>query len=166
MRNLIAFPLIAFAVILQSAVISRMTLLSGYADLILVMLAAWGLQSQVRTAWLWALAASLLVGYMTRLPWPVVVGGYFMVVLLARVLQRRVWRAPLLTMFTITFLGTLFMHAMSFAALLVVGSAISLDDALGFVTLPSLLLNMLFSIPAYAFMRDLAHWVYPGEEAE
>jgi hypothetical protein len=25
-------------------------------------------------------------------------------------------------------------------------------------------LNMLFAIPVYAFMRDLARWVYPSEE--
>ena len=57
MRNLIAFPLIALAVILQSAVVSRMTLLSGYADLMLILLSAWALQAQVRSAWHWALAA-------------------------------------------------------------------------------------------------------------
>ena len=43
MRNLVAAPIIVLAVILQSAVISRVYLLSGIADLPLVMLAAWAL---------------------------------------------------------------------------------------------------------------------------
>lgn len=166
MRNLIAFPLIGLAVILQSAVISRLTLLSGYADLLLIMLAAWALQPQVKTAWHWAFVACIMVGYMTRLPWPVVVLGYAAVVIVSQMLQRRVWQAPLLAMFTVTFLGTLLMHLFSYAALLLTGVALSLGDALGFVTLPSLLLNLFFSIPVYAFMRDLARWVYPGEEVE
>jgi hypothetical protein len=34
------------------------------------------------------------------------------------------------------------------------------------ITLPSLLLNMLFSIPIYTLMRDLSYWVYPIEEHE
>ena len=51
MRNLIAVPVILLAVILQSAIVSRVTLLSGMADLPLVMLAAWAMQDEVETAW-------------------------------------------------------------------------------------------------------------------
>jgi hypothetical protein len=166
MRNLIAFPLIGLAVILQSAVSSRISLLSGYADIILILLAAWTLQPQVRSGWHWAFVAILFVGYMTRMPWLVVALGYFAVVVIAQMLQRRVWQAPLLAMFTVTFLGTLWMHLLSYISLAVAGTPLSLGDVLGFVTLPSLLLNLLFAIPMLAFMRDLARWVYPGEEVE
>ena len=68
MRNLIAVPVIVFAVILQSAVVSRITLLSGYADLTLVMLAAWALQEDVKSAWHWAVATGILVGFVSRIP--------------------------------------------------------------------------------------------------
>ncbi len=166
MRNLIAFPLLGLAVILQSAVVSRVILLSGTADLLLIMLAAWSLQPQVDAAWHWAFVTCILVGFITRLPWPVVVAGYFAVVLLAQMLQRRVWQAPLLAMFSVTFLGTLLMHFFSYIALTLSGSPLPLGDVLGFVTLPSLLLNLLFAIPIYTFMRDLARWVYPGLEVE
>ena len=71
MRNLIAFPLLTLAVILQSAVVSKVALLSGYADVVLVLLSAWALQSQVESAWHWALLASVLVSFVSRLPWPV-----------------------------------------------------------------------------------------------
>ena len=40
MRNLIALPVIILAVILQTAIVSRVYLLAGIADLPLVMLAA------------------------------------------------------------------------------------------------------------------------------
>jgi hypothetical protein len=166
MRNLIALPLLVLAVVVQSAVISHITLLSGYGDLVLVLLAAWGLQSQVDSGWQWAALASLLVSFVTRLPWAVVVLSYFMVVFLARALRRRVWQAPLLAMFSVTFLGTLFMHFLSYVALSFTGSALSPADVLGVLTLPSLLLNLLFAMPVYAFMRDLSRWVYPGEEAQ
>lgn len=166
MRNLIAFPVLGLAVILQSAVVSRVALLSGYADLILILLSAWALQSQVESAWHWALLASLMVGFVSRLPWPVVVIGYLMVVFFAQVLQRRVWQAPLLAMFSVIFLGTFFMHALSYAALTILGAPLPLEDVIGLITLPSLLLNLLVAIPLYALMRDLAHWVYPEPEVE
>lgn len=166
MRNLVALPLLGLAVILQSAVISHVELLSGYGDIVLVLLAAWALQSQVDSAWQWAFLAIIMVGFMTRLPWPAVALGYFAVIALAYALRRRVWQVPLLAMFTVTFLGTIFMQFASFIALSISGNSLSVADVLGLITLPSTLLNLLFAIPAYAFMRDLSRWVYPNEEVQ
>jgi rod shape-determining protein MreD len=164
MRNLIAFPLLGFAVILQSAVISRMTLLAGHADLILLMLAAWALQVREWFGWQWAFVASILIGFVSHLSWPVTVLSYFSLVLIAQALRRRVWEAPLLAMFSVTFIGTLILHLLTYLVLRIEGISISLSDAIEAVTLPTLLLNLLFAIPVYAMMRDLAQWVDPPEE--
>jgi rod shape-determining protein MreD len=166
MRNLVAVPVILLSVILQSAVISRVYLLSGIADLPLVMLAAWALQEDVDSAWHWAIAAGLLVGFVSGIPWIVPVLGYVAVVALAQIFQKRVWQAPLLAMFSITFLGTIVMSILSLVVLRFIGEPLPISDALGLVTLPSVLLNMLLAIPAYAVMRDLARWVYPSPEVE
>jgi cell shape-determining protein MreD len=166
MRNLIAAPVIILAVMLQSAIISRITLLSGIADLPLVMLAAWALQEEVETAWHWAVATSLLVGFVSGVPLAIPVLGYLAVVLFAQLFQRRVWQAPLLAMFSITFLGTISMSLFSLVVLRFVGVPLPVSDVLGLVTLPGILLNMLLAIPVYAVMRDLARWVYPSPEVE
>jgi rod shape-determining protein MreD len=166
MRNLIAFPLLGLAVILQSSVISQINLLSGYADLPLVMIAAWALQQRVRSAWHWALLTCVMLGFVSKMPWPVTVLGYLAIVFVAQALQRRVWQAPLLAMFSLTFSGTLFMNLLSFGLLRLLGTPFLFGDVMSLITLPNLLLNMLFSIPVYAFMRDLARWVYPVEEYE
>lgn len=166
MRNIVAFPLLGLAVILQSAIVSQVKLISGYADLPLLMLAAWALQERVKSAWLWAILVCLMVGFVSSMPWLVVAAGYLGVIFMAQILQRRVWQAPLLAMFSVIFMGTLFIHLLSFAVLRVLGTPFAFADVIGLITLPSLLLNMLFSIPVYALMRDLAHWVYPLEEYE
>lgn len=166
MRNLIAAPVIVLAVILQSAVVSRITLLSGYADLALVMLAAWALQEEVESAWHWAVASGLLVGFVSGIPSVVPLVSYVAVVALANILQRRVWQAPLLAMFSVTFLGTIFSNLFSFLVLRFGGVPLVLGDTFGLLTLPSILLNMLFAIPVYAVMRDLARWTYPTPEVE
>jgi len=166
MRNLIAFPLLGLAVILQSSIVSQMKLISGYADLLLLILAAWALQSRVRSAWHWAALVCLMVGFVSGMPWLVVVIGYLGVIFVAQILRRRVWQAPMLAMFSVIFIGTLFIHLLSFVALRILGTSLPIDDVVGLITLPSLLLNMLFSIPIYALMRDLARWVYPLEEYE
>jgi rod shape-determining protein MreD len=166
MRNLIAVPVILLTVILQSAVISRVYLLSGIGDLPLVMVSAWALQEEVDSAWQWAAATGLLVGFISGIPWMVPVAGYLVIVALARIFQRRVWQAPLLAMFSITFLGTIFVSLLSLVVLRFAGVPLPISDVLGLLTLPSVLLNMLLAIPIFAVMRDLARWVYPTPEVE
>jgi rod shape-determining protein MreD len=166
MRNLVAIPVIIFAVILQSAMISRIYLLSGIADLPLVMLAAWALQDEVDSSWHWAVAFGLMVGFVSGIPWYVYVMGYGVVVALAQLLQKRVWQAPLLAMFTVTFLGTAALCIIAFLALRIANVNIALGEVLGLVVLPSVLLNMLLAIPVFAVMRDLSRWVYPSPEVE
>src|SRR6266498_937895 len=166
MRNLIAIPAIILAVILQTAVISRIYLLSGIADLPLVMIAAWALQEDVDSAWHWAIALGLMVGFVSGIPWYVPVMSYVIIVALAQILQRRVWQAPLLAMFTMTFLGTLILSLLSFAVLSLSGVNMPLEDVLGLLVLPSVLLNMLLAVPVYAVIRDLSRWVYPSPEVE
>lgn len=166
MRNLVAVPVIFLTVILQSAIISRVYLLSGIADLPMVMLAAWALQEEVDSAWHWAAATGLLVWFISGISWVVPVGGYLTIVLLARLFQRRVWQAPLLAMFSITFLGTIIISVLSIMMLRLSGVELPISDVLGLLTLPGVLLNMLIAIPVYAVMRDLARWVYPSPEVE
>jgi len=166
LRNLIAFPLLALVVILQSAVISQMPLLAGYADLMLVILAALALKADATSAWLWAILGGIMVSFVSGMPWSVIIVGYLFVVLLAQLLRQRVWQAPLLAMFSVIFLGTLSMNLLALLVLNFLGTPLPFGDSLGMIVLPSILLNLLFSIPVYAVVRDLAQWVSPAQEVE
>ena len=165
-RNLIAFPLLALVVIVQSAVVSQMSLLAGYADLMLVILAAWALKADASSAWLWAILGGIMVSFVSGMPWPIAMAGYMFVVLLAQALRQRVWQAPLLAMFSVIFLGTLSMNLLALLVLNLLGTPLPFGDSLGLIVLPSILLNLLFSIPVYAVVRDLAQWVSPAQEIE
>ena len=163
MATFVAFPVLVLALMLQTAVISRINLLYGSADLILVILAGWALQERVTTSWQWALVAGVLVAFVSGLPWFVPLAGYLLIVGVARLLQRRVWQAPLLAMFTVCFTGTLMLHILSIFSLRILGDPLPLSDSFSLITLPSVLLNLLLAIPVYAMMRDLASWLYPAE---
>jgi hypothetical protein len=60
-------------------------------------------------------------------------------------------------------LGTLASQGVSLAALRLVGDPLPLLQSFNLVVLPSALLNLLFAIPAYALLGDLANWLYPEE---
>ena len=166
LRKLVAFPLLVLIVMLQSAIISRITLLAGFADLMLVVLAAWSLKVEPEDAWLWAIMAGTMISFVSGVPWPVVIGGYLFVVFLSQALRNRVWQAPILAMLSVTFLGTMLMNVMSLVVLQLLGRPLPLTESIGLIALPSLLLNLVFAIPVYVIIRDLAQWLSPLSEVE
>jgi hypothetical protein len=162
MTILISLPVLLLAMVVQTAVVSRINLLYGSGDLILVILAGWALQERVTASWLWAVIGGALVAYVSRLPWFVPLVGYLLVVGLARLLQRRVWHAPLLAMFIVCFFGSLAFHALSLFSLRFIGDPLPIADSFSLITLPSVLLDLLLAIPVYVLMRDLAGWLHPA----
>jgi rod shape-determining protein MreD len=161
MAVLIAVPVLALLVMIQSAVFSKIPLLQGTTDLVLVALLAWALQKRVRTAWFWAIMGGLLVGYVSALPFGAVLVGYLLAVGLAVLLKQRVWQVPILAMLVATFFGTLMVNLVVILALQLTDTPISFWEAINLVTLPSVLLNLLIAIPLYALFSDLANWLYP-----
>ncbi|MEW5939269.1 MAG: hypothetical protein AB1750_06390, partial [Chloroflexota bacterium] len=136
MRNLVAFPILALAVIVQSAVMSRTVLLSGFADLPLVIVVAWALQDGVTTGWHWALLGGLLTAFVSGMPGAILVVGYLAAVWMARAFQRRIWQAPMLAMLGVTFLATLFLHLLSYVTLSVLRAPLPFSDTFSLITLP------------------------------
>ncbi len=161
MAELLALPVLGFMVILQSALVRQVTLLQGSADIVMLMVAAWALQRSVRRSWVWVLAAALMMGYLSALPWAVWLLGYGGVGALAAFLRRKGWEAPILGLFLVTIAGTLLVQGLTWSALWLVGTPIPLWAAFRRVMLPSILLNLLVVIPIYALANDLAAWVFP-----
>jgi rod shape-determining protein MreD len=161
--TLIAIPLLGLLTIFQTALVSRIPLLNGTADLVLLAVVAWALQKRVRTAWQWSIIGGLLVSMVSALPLGIPLVGYSLATGLALLLRRRVWQAPILAMFIAVFAGTLTNLGVDLVAVLASGSPIPPFEAFNLVVLPSVLLNLLFAVPAYALMGDLAGWLYPEE---
>jgi hypothetical protein len=160
---LVAIPVLAFTIMLQISIMSRVMLLSGNADLLLLVLAAWGLQERVQGAWIWAVVASLLAGLVSGVPWYIYLVTFLSIVGLGRLLVRRIWQAPLLAMFAVTFIGTLELLMLTFVKRTILDTPIPLGDAISKIVLPTILLNMILAIPVHWIIQDLAKWVYPDK---
>jgi rod shape-determining protein MreD len=160
---LMAVPVLGVAFIVQTSILSRMMLLSGNADLFLLIVTAWALQERVRGAWIWGTAAGLLVGLVSGIPWYIYLVGYLSVVGLARLLVRRIWQAPLLAMFAVTLIGTLELLMLMFLQRTLFDVSLSFSTIFPQVILPSILLNLLLAVPVHALIRDLANRLYPAE---
>ena len=159
----IAIPILGILLILQTVVASRVTLIHGTTDLVMIAVIAWSLQKRVRTAWQWGIIGGFMIGIVSALPFVVPLISYLIVIFLAQILRQRVWHVPIFAMFVTTFLGTLISQAIAVISLRFLGTALPLREVVLLITLPSLILNLLLAAPAYFLFGDLAKWVYPEE---
>jgi len=163
MIYLVGVTLLGILAILQSTIVSRMPLLNGTADLILLFILAWVLQDRVESAWQWSIIGGIFASLYSALPFGSYVIAYLIATSVTRMLKRRVWKAPFLAMLVATFIGTLIVYLVSLIARSISGVNIPMTSALNLILLPGLLLNLILAIPVYSIVHDLAGWLYPEE---
>ena len=163
MVYLVGIILFGIIAILQSTIVSRMPLLLGTADLILLFIIAWALQDRVDSAWQWCIIGGIFASLYSALPFGSYIIAYLLATSIARMLKRRVWKAPLMAMLVATFIGTLIITFGSFLARSISGINIPITSALNLILLPGLLLNLILAIPVYSIVHDMAVWLYPEE---
>ncbi len=149
------------AFMLQYGVVSRSTMLSGAADLLLLFIAAWSLHEHNKRMWVLILIFAAFISFVSATPFFVSIFVYLGIFLLSKYLNTWVWQTPLLAMFLLTFVGTLFQHIVYLAVLWVNQTPFDWATAFSNVTLPTVLLNMLLAIPVHALVHEMARSVYP-----
>ena len=160
---LFGIPFLTFMVVLQTTIISRLPLLHGTADLILLIILAWALVDRSDNAWIWSIVAGLMVGFVSALPFFVPIVVYLIMTGLTRLLQKFVWQTPILAMFLASFVGTFLIQGLTLLSLTFMGDTLPIRESLSLVTLPSALLNILLAVPVYALVREIAGWLSPIE---
>lgn len=161
--NLLAIPVLVILAMLQVGVVSRLPLLQGTADLLLLAVIAWTLQRRVRYGWFWGAVAGAMIGLTSAMDPVVSIVIYLLIVALVQFFKRQVWQAPLLVMLLLTLISTFLQHAISIAVLIFRGADLPILDSLSLITLPSILLNLLLAVPFFVIMSDMANWVFPEE---
>jgi hypothetical protein len=155
---------LVFLLIMQTAVVSRLQLLYGSADLFLLFLATWSLQSKSTKNFEFALLASLLASAVSSLPFYIYFITYFGIVIIVSFLKKRIWQTPLLALTFVIIVATITEHGLTIAWLRLTGTSMRIEQSLALVSVPSLLLNLLLSIPFYAFIHDATSMIYPTED--
>jgi len=164
LRFFIGILLLLIASLLQVTLFTRITLLQGHADLVLIVLMVWMLQEGNEPDWRWGLPAGLMLGWASGLPDWVLWAGYAAAAGLCQLLHKRIWQVTLLTLVTATLLGTLAIHLITMGYLFFSANPISLVDGINHVTLPTMLLNLILVFPMYALLGELNKMLSPTEE--
>jgi len=161
MDILVAIVTFIILIIIQTGIVSRIPLLHGTADLVMLAIIAWGLQKRAASLWAWGIIGALLVGYVTAVPVIVYVTGYLVVVGLVLVFRQRAINVPVLTMLMATFLGTLIVHSFTLLTLRMLNRPLPLLVSINQIVLPSLLLNMILALPFFFIFKDMVALLHP-----
>ncbi len=160
---LIVIPVMIFSGIFQATLLSRINLLSGNADLILLILIVWSLNPHTRYSWVWYLTGALVMSYLSALP----LYGYFIIYglvwLFIHFLKTRFWQMPMILMMFVTIVGSILTALVSYAILFINDIALDPKTILTQVTIPSLTLNLLMAIPVFGIVNDWANVVCQKE---
>lgn len=166
MANILAIILMVFAVILQTTLGVRITILSGAVDLALLTLLGWVLHEPRDDHWHWGILIGCLVGISSAIPLFIPLIGYLLVLLFVFVLQSRLWHAPIVILLLVTFIGTFILNGLELTYIWLSGADFTFVEALNLVLLPSLVLNLLIVLPIYAVIGEFAKMVFPLEVEE
>ena len=164
--NFISIPVLMVLSVLQSTAISRIILINGSADIVMLAIAVWGVREKGYHTFVWALVGGLMTALMTAMPFYIPLLTYFFVAIIAKLLFGRIWQSPILMLILIVFVGTLFQHLISILYLQFSGTNAGFLSSLQKFTLPSILLNLFFIFPVYVLMSDIHQWARPGESYE
>ena len=163
MSVILSIPVLSLMTIFQSAVISRIPLNHGTADLMLVVLVAIALQKSVQDVWQWSIVGGLLTDFFSGLPFGLFTVSFLIVTWFAYFLRERIWRFSFLMQLLVVFSGTLITHGLSYLVLFLRGSSLQFSTVLQTVTLPSIILNFMLSLPVFIITQDIAQQINPPE---
>jgi rod shape-determining protein MreD len=163
MSILISFPIVFLLILLQTTLARQFTLLNGSVDLLLIWIAAWAMQSKDDSSWWWAILSGAICAFVSAIPWYVCIITYLAVVILSRTIRKILWQSPLLSMFSVTIVGSIILYILSFVGLQATGIDYPWQDSLVRIIIPSVFLNLFLAIPVYAVVKDTARWVFKTE---
>ena len=161
MSVILSIPILAFVSILQSAVVSRLPLNKGVADLMLVLLVAIALQKRTNYAWQWSIIGGLLIDFISGLPFGIFTISYMLATALAMVLRERIWRFTFLMQLLVVLFGTVITQGISFLAIFLQGASLELITVLRVITMPSIILNFMLSLPIFVLTKDVLDQIDP-----
>ncbi len=163
MSVLLSIPILGIIAVLQSAVVSRLPLNSGTADLMLVLLVAIALQKGMTTAWQWSVVGGLLTDFISGLPFGIFTFSYLLVTALAVVLRERIWRYSFLMQLLVVLIGTAVSHGLAYLVIFLQGSTLEITSVLRVITMPSIILNFMLSLPIFILTKDVMEGFIPQE---
>lgn len=164
MGYLLAFPILFITMMLQMVVINKIPLLYGYADLVVLVIVVYAMHPKANRAWFWGLLAMTLYGYVSKIPYFVPIIVFSAIIISAQYIKKRIWQMPLIAFIFVIISASLLFQILSLGALVILGSSLPIMESINLIVIPSVMLNLIFSVPIYFIFNDFLDIVFTEKE--
>lgn len=161
MTYLLGVPALIALVALQSSLVSRLQLLEGRPDLVLLAVVAWALTGRGREAMVLGFVGGLLLDSFSQVPLGWSAAVLVVIASMVSYSEGRFWGANPLTQMAAVLAATVAFHLAGILVLLLLGGQLDLTLALTRILLPSAFLNLLLALPAAQLAEAVHAALYP-----
>lgn len=161
MIYLIGVPTLIFLTIVQSTVLSQLTVLDGRPDLVLLVIVAWALTGRAREALTLGFIGGVFHDLFSGFPLGVSAISLVVVAYLVSLSEGRFWGANMLLVLGAVLLSSVVYHSFSLGMLWITGRGVDLPYAIGRFFLPSLFLNLVLALPVTQLAEGLRESLFP-----
>lgn len=149
MIGYLSIPVLAVIVLVQSTIVPEIRFAGGMPDLVLLMVLSISMIVGLEQGLLWAIVGGVLQDLISAVPVGTTALALVGAVTVVHVLFGQIGPRRVLYPLAAIIGATMVAHAVTLGVLLVVGYAVPLGQTLRYVTLPSLVYNMLVLLPIY-----------------
>ena len=163
---IVSFPIMLILSVIQTVVVSRINIMSGSADIILLAIVSLGVTEEYRNAFIWALVGGIFISFISAMPAAPVITTYLVVAGVTWIVHKGIWQSPILAVLLSSFIATIVKFIIDIIALQFMEINIDLLKTIKMTLAPNLILNLFLLFPIYTLMSDLAKWISPKEGYE
>jgi len=164
--NFVSIPIMLILSVIQTVAVSRVNLMSGSADIILLTIVSWGVSEENRSVYFWAIVGGIFISYISAMPAAAVMISYLIIAGITRVIKSGLWQSPILAILLSSLIGTIAKFVIDIIALQFMGINLPFSASIKMTLAPNLILNLFVLFPIYLFISDLAKWISLKEEYE
>jgi rod shape-determining protein MreD len=148
----LSLPLLLVAVILQTTVIPEIRIGGGGPDLVLMMVIAWALLAEIDEAFIWAIVGGILEDLAVGLPTGTTALALVIVVFLVNLVVGNIQRNSIIVPPAVVAIATVLFHLLMLAILNAINRPAQVGTSLIYVTLPTVLFNLILMLPVFRLM--------------
>lgn len=153
----LALPILAIAAALQTSLTKQIRLLGGEPELVLLLVIAWSINSDLDESVLWAFIGGICLDLLSGAPTGASVPGMLVMVFGISGLGQQVYRIGIIILVGLVLIGTLVQQMVFMLIVTLAGYAPFSLEAVGYVVMPTLVYNLFFIFPVYWFVRRVQH---------
>lgn len=161
---IVGLPILAAAAFIQVGFFGQIRLMGGTPDLILLCIIAWSINDRTEYSWILTIGGGLIMSYISAMPMNGYLWMYLFIWILIRFIKMRVWQMPLVLMLFVTITATLVVSVGTLGLLFLQNANVNYLEAFRQIIVPSLVMNLLLSVPIYAFLNDVINTIYINDE--